>query len=206
MQVVNKKTKAKKRTAFTLIELLIVVAIIGILAAIAVPNFQNAQMRAKLSQITSNFKALSTAIMMYNSDHGVYPLHDPSHNWNCPGVSTPVAYIARVPWDIFQDVMQGDRMTSQVRDPEMHPEPLYTTSGGAYGQPSLDKGIPEQGTGNDLTLRFIMDVEMYQKARNQYPNGRYLVSVGPDQAHNYPGVYRSSNGLRSTGDMIWVVP
>lgn len=198
--------RTKKRTAFTLIELLIVVAIIGILAAIAVPNFQNAQMRAKLAQIKSNFKSCSTAIMMYNSDHGVYPLHDPQHRWNCPGLSTPVAYIARVPWDIFQDVMDGARMTSAVKDPEMHPEPLYTTSSGAYGQPSLDSGIPQAGAGGDLSLRFIMDVEAYQKARSAYPNGRYIVSVGPDQVHNYPGVYRSSNGLRSSGDMIWVVP
>ncbi|MGI6458320.1 MAG: prepilin-type N-terminal cleavage/methylation domain-containing protein [bacterium] len=52
-------------SAFTLIELLIVVAIIGILAAIAVPNFLNAQIRAKVSKTESEMRSFVTAQEMY---------------------------------------------------------------------------------------------------------------------------------------------
>ncbi len=195
----------KVQKAFTLIELLIVVAIIGILAAIAVPNFLNAQTRAQLAQVESNFKALSTAFEMYRVDFGVYALHDPAHQQNVlnNGLTTPVPYIAKIPTDIFQTAALA-KTTSLAQNAmmELHPEPFYAP---AYGAPNMDN-IPQKGSGGDLTLRFQDDPEQYQKAQGMWPNGRYVVSVGPDNEHTYPGVFNITNGLRSKGDIIRVIP
>ena len=62
------------KKAFTLIELLIVVAIIAILAAIAVPNFLEAQTRSKVSRAKTDMRSLATAIESYMVDNNTYPM------------------------------------------------------------------------------------------------------------------------------------
>lgn len=109
---------------FTLIELLIVVAIIAILAAIAVPNFLEAQTRAKLSRVKADMQGIATALESYRIDNPGYPeyavvvtppgthVEDPAtaHGmdyFECfsrmPGLSitTPISYINTVPPDPF---------------------------------------------------------------------------------------------------------
>ena len=54
------------KKGFTLIELLIVVAIIAILAAIAIPNFLEAQTRAKVARVLSDQRTLGTAVEQYS--------------------------------------------------------------------------------------------------------------------------------------------
>ena len=61
-----------KQRGFTLIELLIVVAITGILAAIAAPNFLNTQTRAKIARVISDLKAITQCMEMYRIDHNTY--------------------------------------------------------------------------------------------------------------------------------------
>jgi type IV pilus assembly protein PilA len=61
-----------RKGGFTLIELMIVVAIIGILAAIAIPNFLRFQLKAKSSEGKTNLAAIRTAEESYYSEFGVY--------------------------------------------------------------------------------------------------------------------------------------
>lgn len=58
---------------FTLIELMIVVAIIAILAGILIPNFVNARAQAQTSACESNLRAIATAMELYYADHQRYP-------------------------------------------------------------------------------------------------------------------------------------
>lgn len=62
----------RNEEGFTLIELMIVVAIIGILAAIAVPNFLTMQLRAKRSEVPLNLSGIQTAEQAYFHEFGEY--------------------------------------------------------------------------------------------------------------------------------------
>jgi prepilin-type N-terminal cleavage/methylation domain-containing protein len=64
----------KRKKGFTLIELMIVIAIIAILAAVLVPNFMRAREASRLTACKSNLKNISTAVETYSNDNdGVYP-------------------------------------------------------------------------------------------------------------------------------------
>lgn len=62
-----------QRRGFTLIELLIVVAIIGIIVAIAIPNLLNAIQRAKQKRTMVDMRTIATAVEAYSTDWTMYP-------------------------------------------------------------------------------------------------------------------------------------
>jgi prepilin-type N-terminal cleavage/methylation domain-containing protein len=64
----------RRKKGFTLIELMIVIAIIAILAAVLVPNFMRAREASRLTACKSNLKNISTAVETYSNDYdGLYP-------------------------------------------------------------------------------------------------------------------------------------
>ncbi len=91
------------KKGFTLIELLIVVAIIAILAAIAIPNFLQAQTRAKVSRAQADMRSIATALESYYVDHNDYPLcgydgvpEDTGWHFLNYTITTPIAYLTDI--------------------------------------------------------------------------------------------------------------
>ena len=61
------------RKAFSVVELMIVVAVLGIFAAVVVPRFQSYSIKAKSSAAKSNLRVLRSAIELYTTRHGGIP-------------------------------------------------------------------------------------------------------------------------------------
>ncbi len=69
----KRKWLGKKRRGFMLIELIIVIAIVGILAAVAIPNLVGMTDEAKVAKIQADLSTIGTAVEIYHVKEGAYP-------------------------------------------------------------------------------------------------------------------------------------
>jgi type IV pilus assembly protein PilA len=86
---------SRKSAGFTLIELMIVVAIIGFLAAVAIPAYQDYTVRGKMSEVILAMAGCRTSIAEIYQSGGSAP---GAGNWGCEGVST--RYVASLDTDV----------------------------------------------------------------------------------------------------------
>ncbi|MEQ8818943.1 MAG: prepilin-type N-terminal cleavage/methylation domain-containing protein [Sumerlaeia bacterium] len=195
-----------KQKAFTLIELLIVVAIIAILAAIAVPNFLEAQVRAKVSRVKNDLRTIATGLESYRVDTNAYPTDRPVRP--VPGdptaaqltlgfeLTTPIAYLSSA--GIMEDLFRLQRADIRA---------AAATLGGRerYGYLNIE-GLPESAPG---TTAAVMDT-----LTRRHGSWR-LYSAGPDlyffedgtgtltDYSEFPVInYDATNGTISFGDIF----
>lgn len=193
-------TDKETNGAFTLIELLIVVAIIAILAAIAIPHLLEAQTRAKVSRAKADLRTVVLAIEGYRVDYNHYPTYhyadmeegqlefhiggkvpgwgipDPDWDGRNP-LTTPISYLTKMPEDPF---------CTHRGEPKEAREYLYVNWRYAIKQ---------------VTSSVWQPIFRYSLERD----GDYrLHARGPDCYGPDPGTpYDPTNGTRSRGDILY---
>lgn len=215
----------KAHQGFTLIELLIVVAIIAILAAIAVPNFLEAQVRAKVSRVKSDMRTIATGLESYRIDGNKYP---PDYQDNVPAyggkvptsvrnyayyinrlivLTTPIGYVSALPEDIFA--------RAAVNRNAGLGEWYKTGPGGSFANVFVfDYAQRILPNGKDENTEIPMNPPLWTARISRSPNVMWaLRSVGPDLnattlGHDSPSAtsYDPTNGTVSAGDVFFLGP
>src|SRR4051812_23896142 len=120
---------------FTLIELMIVVAIIGILAAVALPAYQDYTVRAKMSEVILAMSACRTSVTELYQTGGTPP---GANNWGCEGVTSK--YVASLTTDdngVITGTIQGINATANTKKVTLIP----TIGGAAATTAAFGQGV-----------------------------------------------------------------
>ncbi|MCG3195877.1 MAG: hypothetical protein GHCLOJNM_00346 [bacterium] len=173
------------RKGFTLIELLIVIAIILILIAIALPNFLEAQIRARVTKAKGELRSMGTAMEAYFLDWKVYPAEHERDSFirNQRGLfwlTSPIKYMTSMPTDPFASFGADEQI--------------------ARGYVTYESGGIEVGPGIGTKCPACMLTYM-------------IFSNGPDHIQDISGAnphfaqvynnYSPTNGTNSVGSVIY---
>ncbi len=201
------------RKGFTLIELLIVVAIIAILAAIAVPNFLEAQTRARVATVLSDMRAVNVAIESYVIDRNTRPsAYYPGREPTCKQKQTWGKWFLRA--ETFGGTFSGigGQLTSPIA--YMTDLPLdqfntdyilkYSKSWGGLANASMFYAVDRCKTHN---FGIPNDAGQSGQFIWIYDIGYFLQSGGPNLviwSHDTGFIYDPTNGTVSPGDIYYV--
>lgn len=204
-----------KRFGFTLIELLIVVAIIAILAAIAVPNFLEAQTRAKVSRAAADMRSIRVGIESYRVDQNNYPETDTGYV-NLPygmglyRTTTPVAYITSVPGSPFKEEKMGNPGPGSEKFCNLFKFYLYVRARKVEASEPVTDTSPADGLDDNYNKDRFMYLANGDSAINLglRSQGEWeLKSVGPNNEDDFHIIglnaraYDPTNGTISEGDL-----
>ncbi len=193
-----------KMKGFTLIELLIVVAIIAILAAIAVPNFLEAQTRAKASRTSADMRSIAAAIESYHIDNNAYPPgYKTAARYGLPTLTTPIAFIssARV-FDPFKE--PGMPVSKRLLTYELVNDSgkLIEAGGGPYSvDPAAPGGDNPKGVAWWLASRGPDKTFGFKHKNPEYDIRQRFFESDINPAAFLDIVYDPTNGTNSLGNL-----
>ncbi len=202
------KTVYTNKPGFTLVELLVVVAIIAILSSISLPHLLRVQTQAKVSRVMADMRTIAIALEAYAVDNNEYPLNDGVYNVIPRQLSSPVSYVTNTNMiDIF----------SEQKSHPVHGELARYFTYTRYV--TLDEILLHSQVGHTPPVEGV-DAPGFNEGAIERHGAWKIVSNGPNRQYSRPGIpgcgynpnplvqqgcdipYNPTNGTISWGNII----